>query len=1039
MSSYGRRRCNERAWVTLALLVLQFGVSTSGLCMHNTRNNDVLTLTEPYGFFWITDGIDEYAADANCSILIAPVWDQPITGIAIDYITVETEACCDHAYTYAGDTLDAPEVGRHNGTVTTQLQINGSTAFFNFQTDGSVQRDGIIAFYHILNIPDNEIPWVNISCPFDCYGRGQCVNGKCVCQEGYTGGLCKNDDNRKLFALYDNCQGDHWQANWDRTYQANICNFTDWSEYTIVSSWTGLSCANGRVSNMDMRGIGMNCTGNGLPRESLPRYLETIDFTGELLTGTLPGDLFRTPYLNQLFLSNTSLEGELPAEVSWATALNTFLLHDNNLTGPLPEGLTRLPQLNELDMENNNFFGFVLDDFAYLQRAIILLAGNQFFCPTPNITRIHSVSCNNISLTSVTPNTAVNTGGDTVVVRGVGFHPDIEMSCVFGGVSSLKTEVVDWNTIVCTVPPRLAGETSIEIWAFGKKAATNGLPFELLNDCAPGTYLSTTNMTQCLGCPDGAICDGGQNPPYPKYGYHKASNMDIFLPCFIPSACPSRMNGACKPGFTGPRCSQCEEGLFLKGQECLDCTGSRGLGPILIVSFGFVLLSAFGIWMSVTDLNLSSGTLLLFLIQISGLILKLPMRWHTLFGPLHTFLLNANVNIVSLGLNCAFRLTFDQWMSLLLCVPLIFLGIILTMCFAWVAWVTLKGGKSAIWAVTRAIDTTINASLALSILGHVPLAEQFVAVFECATDVERSYMISNPQVSCYTAEWNNSKMKAILGCVLYAGGIPVLLFCISVAFRKRLNDTNIVHRFGIVFDLYTESSWWFEPYRSTYGMVLMTIPMAFANYPTFIVTLGLAVINLDKFVVLRVSPFRFPHSNRVYNMIIWTLNTLSIAGILYYSGTLTESQEHLIGVMGVASFSISLAAVIHSLLYEWQLLWYHDLVKLPVFSRILTSGFYLTLFPRHLTRLGRQETRTGQRLPALPRPPRIQVYPPLLYEGADSLRKRKGIENPVELDVQRSALASDIGKESLGKGSLDCEAGERLKGSGSSGARGVLR
>src|SRR5690242_1102668 len=35
-------------------------------------------------------------------------------------------------------------------------------------------------------------------CPFDCAGKGECVDGVCQCYHGYTSGVCLNDDHYQV-------------------------------------------------------------------------------------------------------------------------------------------------------------------------------------------------------------------------------------------------------------------------------------------------------------------------------------------------------------------------------------------------------------------------------------------------------------------------------------------------------------------------------------------------------------------------------------------------------------------------------------------------------------------------------------------------------------------------------------------------------------------------------------------------------------------------------------------------------------------------
>ncbi|KAJ3299667.1 hypothetical protein HK104_007738 [Borealophlyctis nickersoniae] len=982
----------KRSFRGIALLALAFMLVTSptvtSLCMNGSLNDVVVELNAPH------DDLGEYSANSNCSVRIAPSGDLPNDfTITVEFVGVETEGCCDGATLHSGPNINAPIVASVSGIQPVNVTVAGPTAFFNFQADASVNRDGILARYYVTGYTDDVFN--NQRCPFDCYGRGQCVQGQCVCQSGYVGYLCENDDNKKLFQVYDNCQGSSWTfadgRNWNRTMDGNLCYLPEaqLEQYYNFADWEGLRCAWGRITNMDLSSLGLNCTGHGLPNDTMPRYVETLDLHNALLTGPIPDELFRTSYMTQLNMANTSVEGEIPTGITWAFSLDVLDLSNNHLSGALPSELGYLRSLTELNLENNSFYGFVPDGFGVLKEvAQVFLAGNDFFCPLPQIPQIVSGSCKNVTVDSVDPPTVVSSGGTTVTAKGSGFSAIVPMTCQFGEIASTRTTVIDNYTIECVVPEHVAGSTTFMISSFGKKTSVNALPFSFLMDCSPGTYLSGLNKTQCLPCPDHAVCEGGSTSPYPQYGYHRALAVETYLQCFIPSACPSLPSGACKPGFTGSRCSQCEPGLYLSGDDCITCSGSDMAKPLGIIIFGVLALSALATWMALTGLNFGSAHLLLLLIQVSGLILKIPMNWDSTLSSFSKLFMSANIDLVSVGIGCAFHLDFEQWMTLLLVIPVVFFGVILIMCLTWTTWTVCmrreekEKDASVRGVVPRAMDTTINAFGCLMVIGHIPLAEQFVAVFECVTDVDRAYMLSDPQVSCYTDEWFNSKKKAIAGCVLYAAGIPFAIFCISTYYRKRLNEPRVLHRYGILFDLYRDSAWWFEGYRSLYSLLVMIIPVMLADSPAMITAVTMVAVTMDKFLIQRVRPFRFFRANSVHAFVVWTFNTIGLAGILFYSQGLKTGQSK-----GVAVFVIAVISL--ALIYEFQLLYWRRLIRIPVIGPFFMGPTWTTLFPVRLTERGIEEAKRLEKLPALMELERAEEYPPDFYENVGARQRHQ--------------------------------------------------
>lgn len=90
-------------------------------------------------------------------------------------------------------------IGNVNGTSHPTYEIEGPQAVATFESDGSVGRGGIVAFYYV-NAYNSSINYTALSCPFNCWDRGDCVQGRCICYRGFMGGVCENDDLDKVRA-----------------------------------------------------------------------------------------------------------------------------------------------------------------------------------------------------------------------------------------------------------------------------------------------------------------------------------------------------------------------------------------------------------------------------------------------------------------------------------------------------------------------------------------------------------------------------------------------------------------------------------------------------------------------------------------------------------------------------------------------------------------------------------------------------------------------------------------------------------------------
>lgn len=116
-----------------------------------------------------------------------------------------------------------------------------------------------------------------------------------------------------LKVFYTGSGGNEW-GNW-------------FSGDAACGTWTGVACAGGHVS-------GLNLAGKGI-------------------AGTIPAALGDLPTLERLNLAHNELGGAIPAELGALARLKLLDLHANRLSGPIPAALTALSGLSSLDLGYN--------------------------------------------------------------------------------------------------------------------------------------------------------------------------------------------------------------------------------------------------------------------------------------------------------------------------------------------------------------------------------------------------------------------------------------------------------------------------------------------------------------------------------------------------------------------------------------------------------------------------------------------------------------------------------------------------------------
>ena len=120
--------------------------SHSKLNQNNISNITTITMcggvtqtTDTTGTLYDSGGFGSYLDNENCSLLIAPSCAGTIT---LNFISFNTESCCDHLYIYNGPNTSAPLIGIYSGTTIPGTIIAGSSVYLTWFTDGSVTSSG---------------------------------------------------------------------------------------------------------------------------------------------------------------------------------------------------------------------------------------------------------------------------------------------------------------------------------------------------------------------------------------------------------------------------------------------------------------------------------------------------------------------------------------------------------------------------------------------------------------------------------------------------------------------------------------------------------------------------------------------------------------------------------------------------------------------------------------------------------------------------------------------------------------------------------
>ncbi|MFD2571789.1 putative Ig domain-containing protein [Spirosoma soli] len=201
-------------------------------------------------------------------------------------------------------------------------------------------------------------------------------------------------DYQPLADLYNATNGANWSNN---TGWLNGC---DPCTGNAGNPWSGLTCANGRVTRVSLFSNNLvgtipaslsalsNLTGLILENNQLsgpiPPSLSALSNLTQLnvgfnrLSGGIPSSLSALTNLTSLNLGVNGLSGSIPASLSALSNLTGLILRTNGLNGPIPAGLGALDKLTLLDLGTNELSGAIPPSLGALGNLNLLnLSFNQ--------------------------------------------------------------------------------------------------------------------------------------------------------------------------------------------------------------------------------------------------------------------------------------------------------------------------------------------------------------------------------------------------------------------------------------------------------------------------------------------------------------------------------------------------------------------------------------------------------------------------------------------------------------------------------------
>ncbi len=431
---------------------------------------------------------------------------------------------------------------------------------------------------------------------------------------------------------------------------------------------------------------------------------------------------------------------------------------------------------------------------------------------------------------------------------GVGLGNSLTLFQFQGRVSvSAAPSVVDYQ--LCS-PGRYAVDLTCAECPAGTYTSTNGSIW--CQPCPSGHIApNTTGSAACLPCPRDStadasrvacVCDAGKqlneadecelcpagadcSAPGSVAGFVEASpgawtpaaSGGSFYSCpFGDRAC--RGGGAgCAAGYTGIVCAVCEDGYFLRNDECMECGSGSMAATIVLLVLGVVVIVTAGIWLRrhKRRLPLAQLSILVALLQILSVVPRVYMvPWPSFFVEFMSMLqLVLGDVLVVTGAACVGSLDFFDSLLFVTLVPLV-LSALLAATYALAPWLV-----SARYVKDRKVvrTTSLKLLIVLMTLCYPVVSLKTLMTFVCRRIDGVWYLEADYSLSCEGGRYALYQAWATIVVLLVPVGWPCLVAMWLYKHRNEVGPSSAAgpktttrQRLGLLYRKYRPAVYYWE-------------------------------------------------------------------------------------------------------------------------------------------------------------------------------------------------------------------------------------
>ncbi|KAG8386456.1 hypothetical protein BUALT_Bualt03G0150600 [Buddleja alternifolia] len=235
-----------------------------------------------------------------------------------------------------------------------------------------------------------------------------------------------------------------------------------------------------------------------IPPEWGSMRLVNISLIGNRITGSIPVQLANITTLANLILEYNQLSGTIPPELGNLRRIERLLFTSNNLTGELPENLARMTTLKDFRISDNNFRGSIpnfIQNWTNIEKLVIQASGLSGPIPSgiASLTKLTDLRISDLNGNETTfPPLSSIRKLKTLILRSCNIVG--ELPSYIGEMTGLKVLDLSFNKLRGPIPDTFAALSNTDYIYLTGNSLTGPLPDWLLKD-GDSIDLSYNNLT----------------------------------------------------------------------------------------------------------------------------------------------------------------------------------------------------------------------------------------------------------------------------------------------------------------------------------------------------------------------------------------------------------------------------------------------------------------------------------------------------------------------------------------------------------------